>query len=342
MNILITGGTGSLGKAVISKLLKLNSFNRICIYSRDEHKQEQVRELFNDDPRLRFFIGDIRDKERLKLAVQGATHIIHAAALKVVPTAEYNPFEAIKTNILGAQNLVDCVTNKDYFYMGNYPRVIAVSTDKAVRPINLYGATKLCAEKLFIAANNIKGLEGPRFSVARYGNVANSNGSVIPLFQRQLAGAIQLTITDDKMSRFWITLDEASEFVLKCLNAMHGSEIFVPEMRSFRVKDLALVMMKDAGYALEKQWCKVIGIRPGEKLYEEIITEEESSKTKYLKSHGVYIVTDYENYIMEGQDQFETLERKSITSDNVYTMDEGELTNKLDELGLLRKIQEAA
>lgn len=342
LNILITGGTGSLGRAIISKLLKLNSFTKICIYSRDEHKQEQVRELFNNDPRLRFFIGDIRDKDRLKLAVQGVTHIIHAAALKVVPTAEYNPFETIKTNIIGAQNLVDCVTNRETFYMGNYPRVIAVSTDKAVHPINLYGATKLCAEKLFIAANNIQGNYGPKFSVARYGNVANSNGSVIPLFQRQLADATALTITDDRMSRFWITLEEASDFVLKCLNAMHGAEIFVPEMKSFRVKDLALVMMQDAGYAPEKQWCRVIGIRPGEKLYEEIITEEESSKTKYLKSHGVYIITDHENYIMEGQDQFEVLHRQSINSNNTYIMDENELRDKLNNLGLLRKIQEAA
>lgn len=342
LSILITGGTGSLGRAIIEKLLPLNTFSRICIYSRDEHKQEQVREQFNNDPRLRFFIGDVRDKERLKLAVQGITHIIHAAALKIVPTAEYNPFEAIKTNILGAQNLIDCVTNRETFHMGNYPRVIAVSTDKAVHPINLYGATKLCAEKLFIAANNIKGLQGPTFSVARYGNVANSNGSVIPLFHRQLASATQLTITDDRMSRFWITLDEASQFVLRCLQSMYGGEIFVPEMPAFRVKDLALTMMRDAGYAPEKQWCRVIGIRPGEKLYEEIITEEESSKVFHLSEHKVYIITDHETYGVQGIDTFERIPRRSINSDNVAMMDELQLLYKLDQLGLTRLVKERA
>ena len=332
MNILITGGTGSLGKAVVSKLLKLNTFQRICIYSRDEHKQEQVRAQFNDDERLRFFIGDVRDKDRLKLALENIHYVIHAAALKVVPTAEYNPFEAVKTNILGSQNLIDCITNRDSFVMGKYPKVIAVSTDKAVHPINLYGATKLCAEKLFIAANNIKGMNGPRFSVARYGNVANSNGSVIPLFQRQVADKTQLTITDDRMSRFWITLDEASDFVLRCLNAMYGGEIFVPQMPAFKIKDLALGMMQAAGYAPENQWCKVIGIRPGEKLYEEIITEEETSKIKYLKNQKVYIITDQANYGLEGADTFDAIERKSINSDNVYTMGQDELMQKVKEL----------
>lgn len=343
LSILITGGTGSLGRAIIEKLLPLNTFSRICIYSRDEHKQEQVREQFNNDPRLRFFIGDVRDKERLHLSLLGITHVIHAAALKIVPTAEYNPFEAIKTNILGAQNLVECLVNNATGFMHTYQtRVIAASTDKAVHPINLYGATKLCAEKLFIAANNINKQTGPRFSVARYGNVANSNGSVIPLFQRQLASATQLTITDDRMSRFWITLDEASQFVLICLQSMYGGEIFVPEMPAFRVKDLALTMMRDAGYAPEKQWCRVIGIRPGEKLYEEIITEEESSKVFHLPEHKVYIITDHETYGVQGIDTFEKIPRRSINSDNVYTMTDSELLIKLDQLGLARLMEKAA
>ena len=328
LSILITGGTGSLGRAIIEKLLKINTFSRICIYSRDEHKQEQVRELFNNDPRLRFFIGDVRDKDRLNLAFDSITHVIHCAALKIVPTLEYNPSEAIKTNVLGAQNIIDCALDtqeKSNFQV----RIMAISTDKAVKPINLYGATKLCSEKLFIAGNNIRKQRGPKFSVARYGNVANSNGSVIPLFQRQLASATQLTITDDRMSRFWITLDEASDFVLRCLQSMYGGEIFVPEMSAFRVKDLALTMMRDAGYAPEKQWCRVIGIRPGEKLYEEIITEEETSKVFYLKNHKVYIIADQEIYGIQGADTFEKIERKSINSDNVRMMDEAELLEKL-------------
>lgn len=341
MNILLTGGTGSLGRTVTEKLLKSSTFNRICIYSRDEHKQEQMKEQFNNDDRLRFFIGDIRDKERLSLALCGITHVIHMAALKIVPTLEYNPGEAIKTNILGAHNLIDalcCGASK----LSWPTKVITISTDKAVKPINLYGATKLCAEKLFISSNNIQGLTGHKFSVARYGNVANSNGSVIPLFQRQLAQATQLTITDDRMSRFWITLDEASDFVLKCLGAMYGGEIFVPEMSAFRVKDLALVMMQDAGYAPEKQWCKIIGIRPGEKLYEEIITEEETSKVFYLKNPGVYIIADQQTYGIEGADTFEKIARQSINSDNVSMMDEIQLLRKLDQLGLTRLVEKAA
>lgn len=334
LSVLITGGTGSLGKAVIEKLLTQSNFSRICIYSRDEHKQEQVREYFFNNPRLRFFIGDVRDKDRLKLALNGITHVIHAAALKIVPTAEYNPFEAIKTNILGAQNLIECLADGSTNIQGWQTRVIAASTDKAVHPINLYGATKLCAEKLFIAANNINKQMGPKFSVARYGNVANSNGSVIPLFQRQLAQATQLTITDDRMSRFWITLDEASDFVLKCLGCMYGGEIFVPEMKSFKVKDLALVMMQDAGYDPEKQWCKVIGIRPGEKLYEEIITEEETSKVFYLKNYGIYIIADQETYGIQGADTFERIPRQSINSDNVTMLNSHELLERLNKLGL--------
>jgi UDP-N-acetylglucosamine 4,6-dehydratase len=329
MRVLLIGGTGSLGQVLAKKFIELNSINKISIYSRSEHKQEEMRERLKNNEKLRFWIGDIRDKDRLKLALSdGFEYIVNAAALKVVPLGEQNPFEVIKTNVLGVQNLVDCCLE---LYKRNLQiiKVIQISTDKACRPINLYGAAKLCAEKIIISSNNISGATGPRFSVARYGNVANSNGSVIPLFQRQLVATTQLTITDDRMSRFWITLDEASDFVLRCLGAMYGGEIFVPKMSAFKVKDLAITMMRDAGYPLEKQYCRVIGIRPGEKLYEEIITEEETSKTKYLKDKGVYMITDNINYGLEGADTFEPLERKSINSDNVYTMGQDELSEKV-------------
>ena len=327
MNILITGGTGSLGRAVIAKLLDKPSFEKICVYSRDEHKQEQIKEQFNNDPKLRFFIGDIRDKDRLRLALKGITHVIHAAALKIVPTGEYNPFETLKTNVIGAQNLIDCLLEGASGYV-NYPtRVIALSTDKAVHPINLYGATKLCAEKLFMAANNVQGPHGHKFSVARYGNVSNSNGSVIPLFMRQVVEGKQLTITNDKMSRFWITLDEASDFVLKCMGAMYGGEIFVPEMPSFKIKDLAHVLMAEHNYPPEKQWCEVIGIRPGEKLYEEIITKEECGYTEYFPNEKLYIVNKNSN---------SRLNLDGINSDNVKLFSRSELKEKLIEIGVLQ------
>jgi len=292
VNILITGGTGSLGKALIAKLIGLPTFERICIYSRDEQKQDQVRKLFNDNPKLRFFIGDVRDKERLALAVRsGIQIIIHAAALKIVPTAEYNPFEAIKTNVLGVQNLIDCcVANGD---SPGWPKVLGISTDKAVNPINLYGATKLCAEKLFISANNIMGYNGPRFSVCRYGNVANSNGSVIPLFKEQLKKNEQLTITHDQMTRFWITLDEAIQLVFSSLDLMMGGgETFVPKMKSFNVKQLAMLMMQQAKYDMERTWVRVIGIRPGEKLHEIIMTREELQKADYIQEKNLFVIRD--------------------------------------------------
>ncbi len=274
MNILITGGTGSLGNALVSAIIDSASFDRICIYSRDEHKQELMKVKFKNNPKLRFFIGDVRDKDRLTLACKNIQLIVHAAAMKVVPTAEYNPFEALKTNVIGAQNLIEAaIANAN----GPGPKVLALSTDKAVHPINLYGATKLCAEKLFLDANNIMGLNGPRFSIARYGNVANSNGSVIPIFRAQIARGEQVTLTSDEMTRFWLTLNEAVNLVKIALDNMQGKEIFVPEMPSFTVKDLAIGMMKE--YQLEKRWYKVIGIRPGEKLHEEIITKEERQCT---------------------------------------------------------------
>lgn len=308
MNILITGGTGSLGNALVENIIDNPTFERICIYSRDEHKQEIMKNKFRSD-KLRFFIGDVRDKNRLRVALNNIHIVVHAAALKVVPSIEYNPFEAIKTNIIGAQNLIECCTDIQLIPT-NSLKVLAISTDKAVHPINLYGATKLCAEKLFINANNMKGLNGPRFSVARYGNVANSNGSVIPLFRHQLGMRSQLTITHDQMSRFWITLGEAVELIKYSLNNMHGREIFVPKMPSFNVKDLAMAMMRD--YAPERQWTRVIGIRPGEKLHEEIITKEEMEVTE-ITPEGYYVINSPRLKI----DPIMQV-RQSLTSDSTF------------------------
>lgn len=332
MDMLITGGTGSLGQALADKYLNSNAVQRLCIYSRGEHRQEQMAQAFAKHPhkdKLRFFIGDVRDQDRLRMAMKGTHIVIHAAALKIVPTAEYNPFEALKTNVIGAQNVIEAALATVY---GNYPQVLAVSTDKAVQPINLYGASKLCAEKLFIAANNIMGNHGPRFSVVRYGNVSNSNGSVIPLFQRQLNAGQQLTITHPEMTRFWITLDQAVNLINKALNNMRGGEIFVPDMRSFNVKDLADVMMHYAGYPPEKQWCEVIGVRPGEKLHETIITKEEMEKTLYVDPDGIWVINTILKKTPDVMPKYEDL---TSNSPNVAKLTKVELWELLKELGVI-------
>lgn len=325
MNTLITGGTGSFGQALTARLLKTNTYSRICIYSRDEHKQDIMSKKFND-ARLRFFIGDVRDKDRLKLALNNIQTVIHAAALKIVPAAEYNPFECIKTNILGAQNLIDAIVSDIRPPIaGGVQKVIALSTDKAVHPINLYGATKLCAEKLFIAANNIIGTEYSKFSVVRYGNVANSNGSVIPLFQTQLKHANPFTITNEKMTRFWITLNEAVDFVLKSLDTMQGGETFVPDMPSFTVMDLAKAMCPSNS-------TEITGIRPGEKLSEEIITKEEFQQCDYNPETKMYTI---DPSISHG---LKEAEGKSVTSDAEFVkrLSVEELKVKLKEIGVIQ------
>lgn len=310
MNILITGGTGTLGEKLTEYFLSTKWAQRICIYSRGEHRQEQMAQKYKEENhRLRFFIGDVRDRDRLVLAMRDVQLVIHTAALKIVPTAEYNPFEAIKTNVMGAQNVIDAALENNHY--GTYPKVLAVSTDKAVNPINLYGATKLCSEKLFIAANNIRGVNGPKFSVARYGNVANSNGSVIPLFKRQMAQGGQPTITHPEMTRFWITIDEAVHFIVGCLDQMCGGEIFVPHMPSFKVTDLAHAMMKDL--VPEKQWFHVSGIRPGEKLHESIITKEEARNTVYHQLTRSYII-GMRNPVVEG---YEPIVEEELTSNSI-------------------------
>jgi UDP-N-acetylglucosamine 4,6-dehydratase len=254
-SILITGGTGSFGKRYVKTILERHQPRRLVIYSRDELKQFEMRQTF-DDPCMRYFIGDVRDAQRLITAMRGIDYVIHAAALKQVPAAEYNPMECIKTNILGAQNVIDAAI------ANGVKKVIALSTDKAANPINLYGATKLASDKLFTAANNIVGADFPRFSVVRYGNVVGSRGSVVPFFRKLVdGGAKELPITHPEMTRFWISLQQGVDLVLKSFARMHGGEIFVPKIPSIRIVDLAEAMAPGMP-------TKLIGIRPGEKLHE--------------------------------------------------------------------------
>ncbi len=272
-SILITGGTGSFGKRLTRELVTRYRLRRVVIYSRDEAKQVDMQQAYQgvDNGRcLRFFIGDVRDQARLKMAMREIDYVVHAAALKHVPVAEYNPMECIHTNVLGAENVV-------YAALENrVKRVVALSTDKAVNPINLYGASKLASDKVFVAANHLSGSVGTKFSVVRYGNVVGSRGSVVPLFQRLLReGAAALPITDERMTRFWITLLEGVDFVLSNLRHMRGGEIFVPRIPSMRMVDLAKCMAPDLPI-------KVIGIRPGEKLHEALITVEQAPYTRAL------------------------------------------------------------
>lgn len=263
--ILITGGTGSFGHAFVKRTLDRHNPDRLVIFSRDEMKQWEMARRYGDDPRVRFFIGDVRDKERLARATSGIDIVIHAAATKIVPTAEYNPFEAIKTNIIGAMNLIDvCIDNE-------VKKVVALSTDKASSPVNLYGATKLVSDKLFVAGNNYTGLGPTKFSVVRYGNVMGSRGSVIPFFLSQ-KGSGSLPITDAAMTRFMITLEQGVDLVWTALRDMQGGEIYVKKIPSMRVVDIASTIDPDA--TLE-----VIGIRPGEKIHEQMIGPEDANNT---------------------------------------------------------------
>ena len=272
--ILITGGTGSFGQAFINYILKNNlNFKKIVVFSRDELKQFEMKKFFDQKnfSNIRFFLGDIRDKNRLKLAFKDIDIVVHAAALKQVPAAEYNPFEFIKTNVLGSQNIVEaCLDSK-------IKNVVALSTDKASSPINLYGATKLCADKLFIGANNIKGKQNIKFSVVRYGNVMGSRGSVLHNFLEQKKNGI-LCITDIRMTRFNINMNEAIEFVINAITNSNGGEIFVPKIPSFYIVDLAKAVSKNCKI-------KIIGMREGEKIHEEMISNNESSRTVDLKTH---------------------------------------------------------
>lgn len=275
-SILITGGTGSFGKKYVSTLLQRYSPKKIIVYSRDELKQFEMQQTFNS-PQMRYLIGDVRDRERLIMAMENVDYVIHAAALKQVPAAEYNPMECIKTNIDGAQNVIHAAL------MNNVVKVIALSTDKAANPINLYGATKLVSDKLFVAANNMTGSKRTRFAVTRYGNVVGSRGSVVPFFEQLMAqGAKSLPITDVNMTRFWISLQEGVDFVLNNFERMHGGEIFVPKIPSVRITDLAQAIAPG-------MMQHVVGIRPGEKLHEIMCPADDSHLTLEFKDH--YVIT---------------------------------------------------
>lgn len=277
-SILITGGTGSFGKHYVKTLLERYKPKKLIIYSRDELKQFEMEQDFHLGC-MRYFIGDVRDRDRLIQAMNGVDYIIHAAALKQVPAAEYNPMECIKTNIHGAENVIHAALANDV------EKVIALSTDKAANPINLYGATKLVSDKLFVAANNIAGGHKARFSVVRYGNVVGSRGSVVPFFKKLInEGCDHLPITDERMTRFWITLQQGVDFVLKNFGRMHGGEIFVPKIPSVNMVDLAKAMAADLPY-------KIIGIRPGEKLHEIMCPEDDSHLTLEFTDHYVIMPT---------------------------------------------------
>ncbi|MBW7835281.1 MAG: UDP-N-acetylglucosamine 4,6-dehydratase (inverting) [Sphingomonadales bacterium] len=273
-SVLITGGTGSFGRKYTATILKRYKPKRLIIYSRDELKQFEMAQEFSD-PAMRFFIGDVRDGARLMQAMKGVDYVIHAAALKQVPAAEYNPMECIKTNVHGAENVIQAAIANDV------EKVIALSTDKAANPINLYGATKLCSDKLFVAANNTVGAARTRFSVVRYGNVVGSRGSVVPFFKKLIAdGAEHLPITHEEMTRFWITLQQGVDFVLKNFTRMFGGEIFVPKIPSIRILDLATALAP--GMAT-----KIVGIRPGEKLHEIMCPGDDSHLTLAFNDHFV-------------------------------------------------------
>lgn len=262
--VLITGGTGSFGKKFVEYVLKNDHPRKLIIFSRDELKQHDMRQKFPEsgDSALRYFLGDVRDRERLYRAFAGVDIVVHAAALKQVPACEYNPFEAVQTNVLGAKNVIDAAID------AGVKKVLAISTDKAVNPVNLYGATKLCAEKIFVQANSYSGSSGTRFSVSRYGNVVGSRGSVVPIFLDQRETGV-VTITDERMTRFWITLDQGVEFVSRCIEQMTGGEVFVPKIPSMRLMDLVTALAPH---------CRVsfVGIRPGEKIHEVLLSIDEA------------------------------------------------------------------
>ena len=319
-SILVTGGTGSFGKRFIQTVLERYQPKKLIVYSRDELKQFEMNQEFPYIPGgvMRYFLGDVRDLPRLKAALEGVNIVIHAAALKQVPAAEYNPFEAVKTNIIGSQNVIDAAITV------GVNKVIALSTDKAAAPINLYGATKLTSDKLFVAANNYAGSNQIKFSIVRYGNVMGSRGSVIPFFmERQKTGV--LPVTDERMTRFNITLQEGVDFVLQCLEKMCGGELFVPKIPSYRITDVAKAINPE---------CKleIVGIRPGEKLHEEMITTTDALNTVEFKDNYVILPSslprwDIQEFIQESQDSpgkmvSEEFSYNSVTNSKFLTVEE--------------------
>lgn len=329
-SILITGGTGSFGKDFTKNILNNYNVKRIVIFSRDEFKQDLLKKelslmLPDKIHKVRFFIGDVRDKERLYRAFTGIDYVIHAAAMKQVPACEYNPFEAIKTNIHGAQNIIDAAIDK------KVKKVIALSTDKAVNPINLYGGTKLVSDKLFISANAYSGGTGTRFSVVRYGNVAGSRGSVIPFFRSLIEqGYTELPITDLKMTRFWISLEEGIELVLKALKESKGGETYISKIPSFKITDLAKAMLSTCTL-------KEVGIREGEKLHEVMITKDDSRTTyEYEKHYIIYPNLEWWNkseFFSEGGKLIENGFEYNSNNNNQW-LDDNDLREKIEKIGL--------
>lgn len=285
--ILITGGTGSLGKKLTRMMLDHTEDTQVIIYSRDEFKQYVMRNAFDvgEQERMRFFLGDVRDGERLRRAMERVEYVVHAAALKQVPAAEYNPFEFVKTNVIGAENVINAALDQDVKH------VMALSTDKAATPINLYGATKLCSDKLFVAGNSYSGVKRTRFSVVRYGNVVGSRGSVVPFFLRKRQEGV-LPITDDRMTRFWITLEQGASLVLNALRQMRGEEIWVPRIPSMKIVDLARVIAPDCRQ-------EVVGIRPGEKLHEVMVPLDDGRDTVEFDDHYVICRSGRERLVGE-------------------------------------------
>jgi UDP-N-acetylglucosamine 4,6-dehydratase (inverting) len=317
--ILITGGTGSFGQKFTETALKQHNPKVIRIFSRGELLQQEMHQKFNNDERLRFFIGDVRDRERVFRAMNGVDIVIHAAALKQVPTCEYNPIEAVRTNIDGAVNVVDAAIDS------GVERVIAISSDKAVHPVNLYGATKLVMERLFTQANVYTGGRKSKFSCVRYGNVIGSRGSVLPLFLEQRKNG-KVTITDERMTRFWITLEQGVRFVIDCVSRMHGGEVFIPKIPSMKVTDLADVLAPQARR-------KITGIRPGEKINEILITEEEA---RHAREFDNYFVIEPEHPFW-GKDNLQG--GKSLPDGFKYTSDSNSWWLTKDELkGILEEI----
>ncbi|MGQ9368784.1 UDP-N-acetylglucosamine 4,6-dehydratase (inverting) [Azospirillum sp. ST 5-10] len=325
-SVLVTGGTGSFGRRFVETILRHTTPRRVIIFSRDEFKQYEMQQQLGADwdGRLRFFIGDVRDRERLELAMREVDVCIHAAALKHVPAAEYNPMECIHTNVYGAENVVRAALN------AGVKKVVALSTDKAANPINLYGASKLASDKIFIAANNLSGSLGTRFSVVRYGNVVGSRGSVMPLFRKLVdTGADHLPITDERMTRFWITLQHGVEFVVSCFALMQGGEIFVPKIPSMRIVDMARALAPALPH-------KIVGVRPGEKLHEVMITEDDSRQTFELADRFVIEPT----FAFWSHESYKRLGAKAVPDGFRYASDTN--TDWLDAERLAALLAESA
>jgi UDP-N-acetylglucosamine 4,6-dehydratase/5-epimerase len=316
--VLVTGGTGSFGRKFIEIMLREYRPQKLIVFSRDELKQHEMRTTGLDDPSLRYFLGDVRDQQRLDRAFSGVSVVVHAAALKQVPACEYNPFEAIQTNVNGGKNVIEAAINC------GVRRIVALSTDKAVNPINLYGATKLCSEKMFVQANAYSGAQDTRFSCARYGNVVGSRGSVIPVFMEQRSRG-RVTITDPRMTRFWITLDQGVRFVIRSIEQMHGGEIFVPKIPSMKLLDMAQAIAPD---------CQIdcVGIRPGEKLHEVLLSEDEARNA--IECDDMFVIQPAHSWwrkenwksdalLPEGFRYSSDTNSQWLTAEDLYTLVEG-------------------